>query len=356
MHDTRNVDACSLPHKRQPHGFTLVELLVVITIIGILVSLLMPAVQNARESGRQTQCMNNLRQLSTAISNYVSKKQHYPPSATCRIPCLPDSSARSNPLADAQSSSGENHHGTSWIYHILPQIEQTNIYERWDRTKNVLGNAALAQVDIPSLYCPSRRDSVRVGMGDQMCMFQNWTSGGTDYGCCVSSANTWHNAISHEFVDGKQIWGGAKKNKIGIMVPNGRTTAGHIKDGLSNTILLGELQREWMTDSDAAAQSISTDDQSIKGVWCFRSNDGWAVGGVSTSFAMGHNPMGDAMAGFNTAAINNRFFESPGGDHPSGCFFATADGSVHFFSIHTDPVILYKMGTRAGEEVVRFGN
>lgn len=356
MHRTRYGYASHLPKNLHPRGFTLVELLVVITIIGILVSLLMPAIQNARESGRQTQCMNNLRQLSTAISSYVSKKQHYPPSATCRISCLPDTMERSNPLADAQSTSGENYHGTSWIYHILPQMEQENIFEKWDTTKNVLGNAALAQIDIPSLYCPSRRSGVRVGFGDEMCMFQNWTSGGTDYGCCVSSANTWHNAISHEFVDGKQIWGGPAKTKIGIMVPNGRTTAGHITDGLSNTILLGELQREWMTDGEASERGVSTDDQSIKGVWCFRSNDGWAVGGVSTSFAMGHNPTGDAMAGFNTAALNNRFFESPGGDHPSGCFLATADGSVHFFSIHTDPIVLNKLGTRSGGEVVRFDN
>jgi prepilin-type N-terminal cleavage/methylation domain-containing protein len=91
---------------RRQRAFTLVELLVVIAIIGVLVALLLPAVQAAREAARRTQCLNNLKQIGLAIQNYHGVRNEIPPS---RLPC---------------------HHGT-WAALLWPYLEQSNIAQRW---------------------------------------------------------------------------------------------------------------------------------------------------------------------------------------------------------------------------------
>src|SRR5262245_12705852 len=103
------------PYRR---GFTLVELLVVIAIIGILIALLLPAVQAAREGGRRTSCTNNLRQLSLAVQNFHSARKHFPPGYLGN-------------LNVAQLPPPENEDQfTGYIPFILPYMEGRNIYER----------------------------------------------------------------------------------------------------------------------------------------------------------------------------------------------------------------------------------
>ncbi len=157
-------------------AFTLVELLVVITIIGILIALLLPAVQSAREAARRTQCANNLKQLGLALHNYATALGALPPAAITVS------------KYDIQGEAASGAHGTSWMLQILPYLEQSAIHDRWDFTKNVLGNMAVAKRDIAAFYCPSRRSEVR-SRDIAFQMFQDWDAGGTDYGGCTGWGN-----------------------------------------------------------------------------------------------------------------------------------------------------------------------
>ncbi len=113
-------------------AFTLVELLVVIAIIGILISLLLPAVQAAREAARRSQCANNLKQLATGVLNFEDANKALCPSE----------------IADGYAP---------WTVLVLPYIEQTAVYEKWDLTLQYYYQAPEAGGHLPTMYCPSRR-------------------------------------------------------------------------------------------------------------------------------------------------------------------------------------------------------
>ncbi len=117
-------------------AFTLVELLVVIAIIGILVALLLPAIQAARESARRMECMNHLKQMGLAIQTYHDVKKQYP-----------------------MGRNGNKQHAVSWAYYILPQIEENTLYDAYDETKRVDDpiNAPTMRTPIAIYACPSRR-------------------------------------------------------------------------------------------------------------------------------------------------------------------------------------------------------
>jgi prepilin-type N-terminal cleavage/methylation domain-containing protein len=124
-------------NQRTVRGFSLIELLVVIAIMSILIGLLLPAVQKAREAASRTRCMNNLKQIALAIHNYESEYGRFPPSRL----------------------SGESQ---TWAWLILPQLEQGNLYNRWPASVQLfdLGPEELKAIFTTlSVYiCPTRRD------------------------------------------------------------------------------------------------------------------------------------------------------------------------------------------------------
>lgn len=123
-------------------GFTLIELLVVISIIGILVALLLPAVQQAREAARKTQCRNNLRQVGLATLNFYDSERAFPP-------------ARLEPAKNPEPSETCGGEHPSWFAYIYPYMEGP---AGWDRNERYDDQAqALIDVAIPALVCPSRR-------------------------------------------------------------------------------------------------------------------------------------------------------------------------------------------------------
>ncbi|NCX97621.1 MAG: DUF1559 domain-containing protein [Planctomycetia bacterium] len=318
-------------------AFTLVELLVVIAIIAVLIALLMPAVQGARESARRTQCGNNIKQLALAVLAYESQNRVFPPASnttekdTC-VGCF-------DPWKEAGLASGftaGTRHGTSWILTVLPCMEQSALADSWNRQTNVRGNAALAQTDIPMLYCPTRRGGIRIGAGDHLNLVDSsWRGGGTDYGGCYGRLDGFMNntADNHRFCDMSSSTqtptiATATSPRIrhdsglldGLFHATEPRQAAAARDGLSNSIIVGEVQRlRPLAGASGAAAYNRT------------SYDGWAVGGVATLFDVTTDP--DRS---NPGGINNLFFESPGSDHLGGATFAMGDGSVRFVSEFID--------------------
>ena len=317
-------------------AFTLVELLVVVTIIGVLVALLLPAVQAAREAARRAQCCNHVKQLGLALHNYNQAHDVFPPGCVVSLGTYP----AFDPWTEA-STAGTGRHGTSWMLMLLPYIEQTALYGGWNFTANVAGNVTVAQTDIAAFYCPSRRKKLRNKDSDRM--LDKWTGGGTDYGGCLGAGNGWSNdskdSDHHMFANSSaQPWDG--RAAIGIFSPNSATDFIDVKDGTSNTIMTGELQR-LVPDPDATGNARSTR----------ISQDGWALGGVATLFttAIDEGP----TSKYQTGGLNNNFFESPGSDHPGCAHFGMADGSVHFIHDIVDKQVFYYLGAMADKQIAQ---
>ncbi len=310
---------------RRKAGFTLIELLVVIAIIAILIALLLPAVQQAREAARRSTCKNNLKQIGLGLHNYHETHRVFPPGA------ITSSTTVNTAVADIWGEAGaltsSNQHGTSWMLQILPFVDQSAIYNKWNFSTNVMGNRAQAENNIPGFYCPSRRSKVRnnervIQLDDVPGTLGTSTNpflkGGTDYGACVGSGNGWsdgypHNAQPVSTLDGPS----SSIFELGIFYPNSDTSMRDVKDGTTNTIAVGEMQR--LTDN---------------------SQDGWAVGGVATAFD-NDGPNDD---GYGSLGINGGFFQAPGSDHEGGAHFGMADGSVRFISENIDAVLWSNLG------------
>jgi prepilin-type N-terminal cleavage/methylation domain-containing protein len=122
------------PSFRPLHGFTLIELLVVIAIIGVLVGLLLPAVQQAREAGRRINCTNNLKQSALGVHNFLSANQHFP----AGMLSVQDQCAKGTSGGGLQSPDFEKNRAP-WAVLILPYIEQQALYDMFDMDKPFVG-------------------------------------------------------------------------------------------------------------------------------------------------------------------------------------------------------------------------
>ena len=346
-------------NRRRRIGFTLVELLVVIAIIGMLVALLLPAINAAREAGRRATCQNNVHQIGLALNAHVSSYGYLPPGVRV-ISSFPTAYlTRSYSIWYEATQMSQGCNGASWMLYVLPFMEHTDIFDHWNFTHSVLFNQLQAQTDIKEFYCPSRRSAVSAA--DAQIMFQNWTRGGTDYGGCVGHGNFWDNTLGP---DGDHMICAAEYTvpnaatdattrfqtnlEIGVFYPNSQTTLNQITDGTSHTIMIGELQRLHNPGYVPAGQSAEYYGPSMT------SNDGWAVGGVATAFDC--NVAGGETDSGQPGGFNNPFFENAGSLHPNGANFGAVDGAVHFISENINQNTYAMLGAMADGGVLAPGN
>ncbi|HEV3344069.1 MAG TPA: DUF1559 domain-containing protein [Pirellulales bacterium] len=292
--------------KHGRRGFTLVELLVVIAIIGILIALLLPAVQACREAARRTTCANNIGQLALGVANYEAAFKSLPPGVI-------DSAGPIQSIAQGQ------HIG--WLAHILPQIEQQNAYNSVDLAASAYGpaNATVRKWGAKIFICPSDSGTTFGGM-----------VGTSSYAGCHPDVEAPIDADNH-----------------GVLFLNSHVRLAEISDGTSQTILLGErliskTDLGWLSGTRATLRNTGTPiNASSRGGVLGQIGDlpEWLLPG----------PAGTLTAPPANAALVVGGFES---SHPGGCQAAFADGSVRFLQSSLGPPLLSQLGHRADGQLL----
>ncbi len=304
--------------KQQPkpeRGFTLIELLVVIAIIAILIALLLPAVQQAREAARRTQCKNNLKQLGLALHNYHDVHKTFPPSV----------------IFDPAGTLTGPTDGRSWLFQLLPFFENANLYHAADDSVST-DQDPVSSARLTSLACPSDPNSNTV------------ISFGQDMGTTNYLGNG-----SHRGIGSSQFYyecGPVADLTSGTIIRRG-VRMRDITDGTSNTFLAGERgvvtrfggYGMWnygtLGCSSGHGDTVMTHD-----IWEFATNNG------------GLNYIG----GFRPPES----FRQPAGDdifhwwsfHAGGGQFLLADGSARFVSYNTDYGTMDALHQRSDGQVI----
>jgi len=308
-------------------GFTLVELLVVIAIIGVLVALLLPAVQAAREASRRTKCQNNLKQLGLALHNFESANNRFPPAGKSYGWCThtPPDYTR-DPVA----------FNLNGLLLLLPYVEQQSLYQRYNpsaASQSYMingapsagdpiagGNADVAATLLTIVRCPSdTNDPLHTTTAVHYAIDTNSPLRGvkTNYDFSVQYWEYRCNAWAKTPYDARRMFGENSTSRIA-----------EVTDGLSNTIAMGETTNLVANGTTPA--------------WAYR---GWVQigvdpapafhgGGINTWMSNWTNPPDPARTQAPKVGKVGSW-SWPGSLHPSGCHFLFGDGSVRFITENT---------------------
>ncbi len=309
-------------------GFTLIELLVVIAIIAVLIALLLPAVQQAREAARRTQCKNNMMQIGLALNNYMMAHEVLPPGTQ-------------NDTGPIQSKEGAGYH-MSWITQILPYLEQQNVYSHIDFSKSVYdpANVPARQQRVSAFLCPSDASA----------------------GVSPTASVTSYYGIHNDFETPIDV------NQNGVLFLNSSIRYEQITDGSSNTIYVAECRLNtgsdlgWMSGTRSSLRNLvvaipnnppatapSSDDASGGAASVAQAAATFRLHAISLSNVNGSNlrqELADMEAGREFVGGTSSF-------HVGGGHFVLGDGSVRFISQNVDPKTFRNLGHRADGEMLK---
>jgi prepilin-type N-terminal cleavage/methylation domain-containing protein len=305
-------------------AFTLVELLVVIAIIGVLVALLLPAVQSAREAARRSSCQNNVKQIGMATLNYENAKRELPPAHW--VDSVPVAGGRPRVV---QSST---------LTYLLDYIEQGTVADRWDWKQTwdyanaslPMDNARLGKTRIETFRCPTVPDAR-----------QEWP-GATDYTVCdeivTASGNALHQLITQGLVRPRPNSDGRYVSMLGLAGSDDnpeRPKLKHCLDGTSQTFMWFETGARPLKYRNGAPVLDRGAQEETQGGHSWAEYENWhAV----------HDRCGTSMMNCNNHEEIYSF-------HISGCYFGMGDGSVQFLRDSMDPDAFVSMFTRDSEDV-----
>jgi len=324
------------PSRHSAAGFTLIELLVVIAIIAILIALLLPAVQQAREAARRTQCRNNLKQIGLALHNYADTfSEHFPPPVTW-YSGDPESYWAGSCQPWTRSP------GYSWRARILPYVEQTALYDRlhWGQTglHTCFGGTSQQIADrnfvrrqvIPAFLCPSDpTDPVQSGRA------------GTNYAAMKADGRHTADVPACGMTGAARHMWVNKQNRGGL--PHQGQAMREYSDGLSNTIMVGEVFRGKQFRRMCGGGS----NQNGRRCWEWLESTGWC--GVDASRPP-NDPRRDEITWTDSVNRGNYGFLPMSSPHQGGVFALFGDGTVHFISESVDLTVLQNTASRAGGE------
>ncbi len=286
-----------LPHSKVPvHGFTLVELLVVIAIIGILISLLIPAVQAARESARRTTCSQNLAKIGAALQGYEDANNVYP-SGTIN----PEGPIHNRPQGKE----------VSWLVQILPYLDEDVAFKHFNISAGAYDpkNAPVRALQIAGLICPSEPDAMLHGLGVSC------------YAACSNDVEAPINTDNH-----------------GVFFLNSKITPKDISDGLAYTLFVGEKR-------------VTGDDLGwVSGTRATLRNTGTPLNQTTFDRA-GKLPPSPRPA----AAKSDLYVGGFGSAHVTGTHLLFGDGAVRYVGNDVSPRVLKQLGNRADGELMTGG-
>lgn len=312
------------PSSRAPsrRGFTLVELLVVIAIIGLLVALLLPAVQAAREAGRRVQCMDNLKQMGLALHSYHDSNKLFPFGGA-------GIAGLGNPLA-------QQHRCLSWSAAILPGLEQQALYNSINQAEQYLhaDNLAAGQHVLEVFLCPTAANGeLRKPNGDT-------PSSTAEYAITNYGGNWGERALRcHPATNCQNNYGGGSGEAgfgRGVLLMGYERQVGirDVTDGTSHTAIVGEapdgLHSIWIGHKNVFDQSAPLSAHTSQ----------------PTDWQSCHPSLGSKNGRFCD------FGQEFGSYHPTGCQFLLVDGSVRVVAVSIDPKSLAALLSRRGGETV----
>jgi prepilin-type N-terminal cleavage/methylation domain-containing protein/prepilin-type processing-associated H-X9-DG protein len=301
--------------RRYALGFTLVEILVVVAIIGILLAVMLPAIQHSREAARKTRCANNLKQIGLGMHAYILSYGAFPPGYISTV--LPD-----------HDDGGP---GWSWGAVITPFFEETALHDQVNLSASLRGDDTklVRETSLPLFICPS--DPIFEPVIDIPSKSSTRTICRMAAGNYVACAGTIRPTckLCRDKFDG--VFGRNRAIKLK-----------ELQDGLSKTLCIGERASRWSRPTIWGVLPNSR-------VWDNQKPGLFAAGPafvLGTTFNEGFN-IESNLDEMDHGTVGT-FAESFGSDHPGGAFFLFCDGSVHFVFDDADPAILNTMSTRDG--------